>query len=240
MKIFDLDSPFMQGLTKMSNLLLLNLLALVCCIPIVTIGASLTALNYMTLKMVRNEDCYIVEGFFKSFKENFKQATIIWLLLLLAVLVLVGDFLIMKNYGSDFNIVLKVIITMVGILVVFTSTFLFPTLAKFDNPVFRTIKNAFVISVLQLPKTILMIIFNLIPWLILLGSVRWVPLAFFFGFSAPAYFNAMLYNKFFKKLEAQIQGTDGEEEPKDETEEDTERIFHDEVDEGISLDENRQ
>ncbi len=239
MKIFDLDSPFMQGLTKMSNLLLLNLLALVCCIPIVTIGASLTALNYMTLKMVRNEDCYIVKGFFKSFKENFKQATIIWLLLLLAVLVLVGDFLIMKNYGSDFNIVLKVIITMVGILVVFTSTFLFPTLAKFDNPVFRTIKNAFVISVLQFPKTILMIIFNLIPWLILLGSVRWVPLAFFFGFSAPAYFNAMLYNKFFKKLEAQIQGTDGDEEPKDETE-DTERIFHDEVDEGISLDENRQ
>lgn len=240
MKIFDLDSPFMQGLTKMSNLLLLNLLALVCCIPIVTIGASLTALNYMTLKMVRNEDCYIVKGFFKSFKENFKQATIIWLLLLLAVLVLAGDFLIMKNYGSDFNIVLKVIITMVGILVVFTSTFLFPTLAKFDNPVFRTIKNAFVISVLQFPKTILMIIFNLIPWLILLGSVRLVPLAFFFGFSAPAYFNAMLYNKFFKKLEAQIQGTDGGEEQKEESGEDAERIFHDEVDEGISLDENRR
>lgn len=72
MKIFNLDSPFMQFLSKMTDLLLLNLVAGICCVPIVTIGASLTALNYVTLKMVRNEDCYIFKSYFKSFKENFK------------------------------------------------------------------------------------------------------------------------------------------------------------------------
>ena len=82
MKIFDLDSPLMQFLNKMADLLWLNILTFICCIPIVTIGASLTAMHYMALKMVRNEECYITRGFFKSFKENFRQATLIWLLLL--------------------------------------------------------------------------------------------------------------------------------------------------------------
>ena len=237
MKIFDLDSPLMRGLTKMADLMLLNLLAAVCCVPIITAGASLTALNYMCLKLVRDEECYMVKGFFKSFKENFKQATIIWLIMLLAIVVLVGDFLIMKESGSSFNKALKIIITIVGIIVMFTSTFVFPVLAKFDNPVFRTIKNAFVISILQFPKTILMIIMNVFPWLLLVLSVRAVPLSFLFGLSAPAFVAALLYNKFFKKLETQILEANGVTGENTEAEDD-ERIFHDEVDESISIDEN--
>ena len=77
MKFFDMDSPLMQGLGKMADLLWLNVLTLICCIPIVTIGASFTAMNYMALKMARNEECYITRGFFKSFRENLKQATLI-------------------------------------------------------------------------------------------------------------------------------------------------------------------
>ena len=73
MKFFDLDSPLMQVLNKVADLLWLNILTLICCIPIVTAGASLTAMNYMALKIVRNEECYITKGFFKSFKQNFKQ-----------------------------------------------------------------------------------------------------------------------------------------------------------------------
>lgn len=237
MKIFDLDSPLMRGLTKMADLMLLNLLAAVCCVPIITAGASLTALNYMCLKLVRDEECYMFKGFFKSFKENFKQATIIWLIMLVAIVVLVGDFLIMKESGSSFNTVLKVIITIIGIIVLFTSTFVFPVLAKFDNPVPRTIKNAFVISILQFPKTILMIIMNVFPWLLLVLSVRAVPLSFLFGLSAPAFVAALLYNKFFKKLETQIMEANGQTQDAQQTEDD-ERIFHDEVDESISIDEN--
>ena len=65
MKIFDLDSPLMQFLNKMADLLWLNILTFICCIPIVTIGASLTAMHYMALKMVGNEECYITRGFSK-------------------------------------------------------------------------------------------------------------------------------------------------------------------------------
>ena len=70
-RLFNLDSPIMVFLSKMADLLILNLLALICCIPIITIGASMTAMSYVTLKMVRDEECYIAKDFFKSFRQNF-------------------------------------------------------------------------------------------------------------------------------------------------------------------------
>ena len=76
-RFFNLDSPVMVALTKMADLIIVNLLAFFCCLPIITVGASMTALHYVVLKIVRDEECYIVKGFFKSFKDNFKQATII-------------------------------------------------------------------------------------------------------------------------------------------------------------------
>lgn len=238
MKIFSLDSPFMQSLSRMADLLWLNLLAAICCVPIITIGASMTALNYMALKMARNEECYITRGFFKSFKENFKQATAIWLMILLVAGVIFGDFVIMNNVGASFNKAVRILVTIVGVIVVFTVTYVFPLLAKFDNTVFRTIKNAFVVSVLQFPKTILMIIVNLVPVVVLMVSIKWSLLAMLFGLSVPAYVNAMLYNKFFKKLEAQIEEANGGSVPAEDPDAEAEKIFHDEIDESLSGGEN--
>ena len=89
-RLFNLDSPLMSGLSKVADLIWLNILAFIFCIPVVTIGASITALNYVALKMVRNEDGYVTRAFFKSFKQNFKQATIIWLIMLLIFGVIIG------------------------------------------------------------------------------------------------------------------------------------------------------
>lgn len=238
MKFFDLDSPLMQVLNKVADLMLLNILCMVCCIPIITAGASLTALHYMSLKIVRNEECYIMKGFFKSFKENFKQATIIWLLLLLVICILAGDFFIMKNSGINFNKVLQIIITAVGVLILFTTMFVFPVLAKFENTTMRTIKNAFVMSILQFPKTILMVVMWLVPTVLAIFVPKAIPISFLFGLSAPAFVSALLYNKFFKKLEAQIEeaNSGGEEVPE---EGEDERIFKDELDETLAVGEDQ-
>ena len=233
MKFFDLDSPLMQVLNKVADLLWLNILTLICCIPIVTVGASLTAMNYMALKIVRNEECYITKGFFKSFKQNFRQATAIWLLFLLAVLVLAGDFYIMKNSGIEFNIVIKVVIGIVAWILTFTWMFVFPVLAKFDNTVIRTIKNAFVMSILQFPKTLLMIVMYALPIVIGMLVPQAFPICFLFGLSAPAYVSALLYNKFFKKLEDQYIAATTPAEEEGAKEEDAERIFKDELDESL-------
>ena len=233
MKFFDLDSPLMQVLNKVADLLWLNILTLICCIPIVTAGASLTAMNYMALKIVRNEECYITKGFFKSFKQNFKQATAIWLLFLLAVLVLAGDFYIVKNSGIEFNIVIKVVIGIVALILTFTWMFVFPVLAKFDNTVIRTIKNAFIMSILQFPKTLLMIVMYALPSVIGILVPQAFPICFLFGLSAPAYVSALLYNKFFQKLEDQYIASTTPAEEEGAEEKDEERIFKDELDESL-------
>ena len=90
MKIFDLDSPLMNVLNKMADLMWLNILTLICCIPVITAGAALTSMHYVALKIVRNEESYITRSFFKSFKTNFRQATLIWLLLMLVAAILGG------------------------------------------------------------------------------------------------------------------------------------------------------
>ena len=78
------DNVIVRALNKICDMVCLNVLWLICCIPIITIGASTTALYTIMLKMVKNEEGYIFRGFFKAFKSNFKQSTIIWIILFLS------------------------------------------------------------------------------------------------------------------------------------------------------------
>ena len=80
-RLFNMDNKFFTVMGRVADLIMLNVVFLICCLPIVTIGASLTALHYVTLKMARNEESYIIRSFFKSFKQNFKQATVINLII---------------------------------------------------------------------------------------------------------------------------------------------------------------
>ena len=118
MKIFDLDSPLMNVLNKMADLMWLNILTLICCIPIITAGAAFTSMHYVALKIVRNEESYITRSFFKSFKTNFRQATLIWLMILLIAAVLGGDYYIITKSGIQFSSVLVVLIMAAAVLVI--------------------------------------------------------------------------------------------------------------------------
>ena len=80
--LLNLDGPVMRLINKIVYSVYLNILWFICCIPIVTIGASTTALFYVTLKIAKNEEGNLTKAFFHSFKENLKQGTVIWLILL--------------------------------------------------------------------------------------------------------------------------------------------------------------
>lgn len=234
MKFFSLDSPLMQALNKMADLMWLNVLTILCCIPVVTVGASLTAMHYMLLKIVRNEETYITRGFFKSFKDNFRQATVIWLIQLVVTILLAGDFYIMYKSETQFHVVFQALLMVVVVITVFTSTFVYPVLAKFDNSIFRTIKNAFYMSILQLPKTIAMIILSILPLVLAVIAPSIIPIVLMFGVSIPAFLFAKMYNKFFMKLEDKVNERNAPEEGSEETGED-ERIFKDELDETLAV-----
>lgn len=234
MKFFDIDGPLMQGLTKIADLMILNFLTILCCIPVVTAGAAFTALHYQVLKMARNEDTYVARGFFKSFKENFRQATIIWILVLISVAFIIFDYLII-GFSEEGGIAYwyGVVLGAFAIFIAFTVIMVFPILAKFSNTVIRTIKNAMAISVLKFPMTILMIIMHVIPLVIGYFFYPLIPLVLMFGISAPAFGSAKLYNKFFKKLENQILETMRANGELVEDEPDPDRIFKDEIDESL-------
>ena len=90
--IFNYDNPVWRFIGKLGDLIILNILWIVCSIPVFTAGASTTAVYYVTLKLVRDEDDSTIRSFFRSFKSNFKQATAKWLILLAAAIVLDFDF----------------------------------------------------------------------------------------------------------------------------------------------------
>lgn len=196
----------------------------------------MTALHYTALKMARDEECYIARDFFKSFKLNLRQGIVIWLIELVIITLLVGDFLILQNAEIAFGEPMRVILMVVAVLILFLFTFAYPVLAKFDNTVMRTLKNALFIGILQFPKTILMMIVSVIPAVLFVLAPQILPLVFLFGFSAPAWVSAKLYNKFFKKLEEEMKGDEDSGQGKAQKGEEDERIFKDELDESLNED----
>ena len=211
-KLFDLESPLMSGLNKVADLIILNLLTIVCCIPVFTIGASITALHYVCLKIVRDEETYVVRGFFKSFKQNFRQATIIWLIELVVFGILVMDFYLMGHAQIEFPARLPAALLAVDALVFLLGLHVFPLLARFENSVPRTIRNSVMVGILTLPKTLLMVVICLVPVVLVYFFEQVIaPLLLLIGISGPAFLCAVIYNKTFKKFEPQQDEKDPDE-----------------------------
>lgn len=209
--IFGYEGRFFSAMDKVGSLFWLNLLTLVCCIPVVTIGASVTACYYVTLKMVRNEEGYLTKSFFKSFRQNFRQGTVIWLITLVFGVIFFLDYRMLGLKEADgsstvpFANGLFVGICVIAIVFLMISIYVYPVLAKFDNSTKNTVKNALIMSILNFPKTLLLFIINMIfPGLLILsmttGRALWIiPVVMCFGLSASAYFSSILFAGIFDK-----------------------------------------
>ena len=157
--LFNYDNPVWRFIGKLGDLILLNILWIVCSIPIVTAGAATTAVYYVTLKLVRDENDGTIKNFFHSFKENFVQSTIIWVILLAAGALLAFDFwFFLTGQMNSLTGVPKLLMTAVFggflMLYIFISTYVFALQSRFYNPVKRTLFNAFFMSVRHLLQTI--------------------------------------------------------------------------------------
>jgi uncharacterized membrane protein YesL len=202
-KVFNFEGPVFTFLSRLADLFWLNLLYIMCCIPVVTAGAATTALFYVTLKMAKDEEGYITKSYFKSFKDNFVQATLIWLIYLAVMVVMFMDFRI-ANGGSMAEVlknttVSDVVIVAVGVMTIvllMTLVYVFPLLAQFDNTVLNTIKNAFLISIRHLPYTFLMLIITALPYVLIWFSPALLLLVVIM-FSATAYINSKFLNRIF-------------------------------------------
>ena len=144
-RIFDMDNKFFRFMSKVADLCILNIICVVCCIPVITAGASITAMYYVTLKMVRNEEAYILRSFFKSFKQNFKQATIINLIMLLIGVVLYVDLNVSKAMQGGAGQIFQIIFMAFVLIYFILFLYVYPVLAKISE-VFQTMHEAYVLN----------------------------------------------------------------------------------------------
>lgn len=203
MNLFNLDSPIMQFLSKLADLVILNLLFIVCCIPIITIGPALTALYTVTLKAARNEESYIVRSFFQAFKRNFKIGTLAWLIMLAVGIVLWMDFRILPGLPGSAGNILMILTLAVLFFYFIIMMYLFPYIARFENTLPATIKNTFLMSVAHLPYTLLLVVFAVLAVLATL-FINFAIIGFVWlviGFSGMAYLNSIFFRKIFAKFE---------------------------------------
>lgn len=156
--LFNPEGPLMQFITKITYSAYLNILWFICCIPIFTIGASTTALFYVTLKMAKNEEGNITRAFFRSFKENFKQGTKIWLILLIAGIILGFDgyTLYHMRFTNAFWTILTAIFIIVVVAYAIILMYIFPLLARFQNTTWAMFKNSIMIGMRFLLCTAIM------------------------------------------------------------------------------------
>ena len=152
-----MDSPLMRFLTKIADLMVLNVLFCVTSIPLITIGASWTALYSVTLKMVRDEEGSVSRSYFRSFRQNFRQATLLWLGVLVVLALLVLDIRVLNGMaGGTAPGLLRVGVEILALLGIMVLQYLFPSLARFEASLADTLKNACMMALAHLPKTALM------------------------------------------------------------------------------------
>lgn len=219
-RFFSMDNKFFTFMNKVADLCILNIICLVCCIPIVTAGASITAMYYVTLKMVRNEEAYIVRSFFKSFKDNFKQATIINLIMIAVGAILYLDLNVAQNMPGSAGQIFHVIFMAFVIIYYVLFLYVYPILARFYNTIRNTIKNALFMAIRHLPYTVVMVLIGLCPLLLLFIDSYQIQSTLFvlflvMGFGVIAYCNSFflvkIFDHYMPKEENEEQKSEGTE-----------------------------
>lgn len=156
-KFFSYDSPLIRGINKIVDCVLLSILWIVFSIPIITFGASTTALYYTVNKVIKHDRSHIWREFWKSFKSNFKQATGAWLVVAIFYYLLIANCLFMYQTGNLALLILYIVI--LAVLLMWTSH-LFPHIARFENSFKQVLKNSLFLMVRHCVKTFsLLIIF---------------------------------------------------------------------------------
>lgn len=202
MNLLKPDSPVMNLLSTIADLIVLHLLFVICCLPIVTVGAAYTAKYYVAMKIIRGEDSGVIIPFFKAFIRNFKQATIVWLTMFVAIVLIIIDWRwIILNGWSNTAFIYKFGVIAFTIFVWLITLTIFPTIARYEMKTSELFKAALIFSII---KFIPLVIISLLIFGTVIACIwyaQWFPLIYFFMTTTITYFLSLVYIRQFDKLE---------------------------------------
>jgi len=211
--LFQLNSPLFKFLSRAVDIVILNLLFLLFCIPIITIGTSITALYSVTIKMTRNEENYIFKSFISSFKRNFTQSTLVWFILLASGFILLADLSVLGNFHGILRIFFTSALIIFGFVYLGILLFIFPYMARFDNTIKRSLLNSLLVGFSNLPRLLLLIFLTVVPVILGFTSFKGFLLVLYIGtfggFALVAYINSYIFRKVFSKYEGRFSSNNG-------------------------------
>ena len=212
-RFFNMDNKFFAFMGRVGDLMILNILWLVCSLPLVTMGASTAALYYATLKMARNEDSYPVRMFLHSLKQNLRQGICLTLIFFALGVLLFVDIRVCLSMDSQIGQLLTAVFFLLTCLFAMTLSYAFPVLAQFENSLKAILKNSLLMSICHLPYTVAVLALDLVPILLFFLSPYYfflsIPAWLLVGFALIAWVNAKLFVKVFKRYIPQEENEDG-------------------------------
>ena len=205
-KSLNYENPVMIFMEKVFNMMLANILFLICSIPVITIGASLAGLIQVIQDQVYQEDQPVIKRFFKSFRDNFKQSTFAFLLLAVFLFGMLCNALLVLTYVRGWPAqILYILLAVLTALVISIMSYLFPMIVRYKNSFKDHLNNSLILTIVKLPRTILMLILNTLFFLIPFFSFRifLATLVFWLiiGFGFIAYSDMRILAPVFKQME---------------------------------------
>lgn len=208
MKLFSMDGKFLTFFNRVTDLIVLNLLWLLMCLPIFTIGASTAALYRVTLQMAENKESYIAKSFFCAFRENFRQATVVWIAFLLSGLLLLADIFVISHFFAAAAVPFTILFFIILLLWAGCLLYVFPVIAYFKNSLKKVFINSFRLAFGNLILTLQLFLLALLPFVIpalfhsmpILGSFLLVIIVP----AATAFFQSVLLSRVFGKLSVTV------------------------------------
>lgn len=197
---FGENNPVWKAISRFADMMVTGIIFIITCLPIITIGASLCAFYYAAMDSMRKEDGYIFRRYFRGFGKNFKKATLIWLVMLAIGAVFAMDVWFWMSYSdSTLSLVMFIISLILSVAWLMTLLFVFPLQTRFENTIWKTIQNAFLLAVGRLPVTIAIIV--LLGIVIYICSRSWlaVLLMLLFGTGVIGYLLVYNFERMFKK-----------------------------------------
>lgn len=206
-ELFNENNPVIRLLNRFCDLLLLNWIFVLSCLPIVTIGPALTALYAVTIKIANGESPYISRTFFNSFRKNFKGSILLWIPLLFGFLFFGTDLYIVHTQLDESLLFLQYPIIFFLFCLISIIIYAFPIFAIYDNSLKETTKNALLLSLGNLPLTIFTIVLIVIFISIaqVSSEMMWVVISLFLfvGCSTFAWVLSFYFVRIFKKITLQ-------------------------------------
>ena len=195
------DSPLMSGLARLTVILVVGFLWTLTSLPIVTIGASSSAVYYVFLKTLRGEEENYWKDYFRAFCRDFKQATIVWLLLLAVGCVFAFSAYYYQRLNADAPQWLGYVFVALLVMILVVMIYVFPIISRFSNTVRNIFLMAVMLPVKNLKWTVALV---LMAAAVALICFYFTPLIFF-GYGLFAYGASLIFVKVFKPLEAAIE-----------------------------------